>query len=50
MDPDDRQGPVLEHGEDPVPHSVEVVHQVPLRGAGSLEESLVEVRQRNAVA
>ena len=50
MDADDRQGPVLEHGEDPLPDTVEVLHQVPLRRASSVEEGLVQVRQRNAVA
>ena len=50
MDADDRQWPVLEDGEDPIPDTVEVLHQVTLRRAGAVEEGRVQVRQRDAVA
>ena len=50
VDPDHRQRPVGEHGEDPVADAVEVVDQVPLGGSGAVEERLVEVGQRHAVA
>ena len=50
MDADDRQRPVLEHREDPIPDGVEVLDQVPLRRAGAVEQGLVEVRQRDALA
>ena len=50
MDADDRQWPVLEHGDDPVTDTIEVLHQVPLRRASSVEQGLVEVRQRHALA
>ena len=50
MDSDHRQGSVLEDWEDSISHTVEVLHQVPLRCAGSVEEGLVQVRQRDALA
>ena len=50
MNPNDRQRPLLEHRQDPIPDSVEVLHQVPLRRAGSVEEGLVQVRQPDAIA
>ena len=48
--PDHRQRPVLEHRDDPVAHRVEVVDEVALGRVGAVEQRLVEVGQRHAVA
>ena len=50
VDADHRQRPVLEHGDDAVAHGVEVVDQVALGRVGPVEQRLVEVGQRHAVA
>jgi hypothetical protein len=50
VDADDRQRPILEHRQDPIADSVEVLHQVPLRRPGTIEERLVKIRQGDAVA
>ena len=48
VDADDRQRPVLQRGDDPLAHAVEVVDEVPLGGAGTVEQRLVEVGQGHA--
>jgi len=50
MDADHRQRAVLEYREDPVADRVEVLHEIALHRIGSIEERLVQVRQRHTVA
>ena len=49
MDADDRQRPILQLGQDPVAHRVQVVNEIALRCTCILEQRLVEVRQGHAV-
>ena len=50
QDPDHRQRPVPQGREDPIAYRVEVVDQIALGRAGPVEQRLVEVGQRHAVA
>ena len=45
VDPDHRQRPVLQLGDDPVANTVEVVEQVPLGRVRAFEQRLVEIGQ-----
>ena len=50
VDPDHRERTILEHRDDPVADAVEIVDEIPLGRARPVEQRLIEVRQRHALA
>ena len=48
--PDDGQRSVTQHGQQPIAHTIEVVDELPLGGAGTLVQRLIQVRQLDPIA
>ncbi len=46
--PHHRQRPVAQAGDDPVPHGVQVLDEIPLGRVGPVEQRLVEIGQRHS--